>query len=282
MSDDALFQSAWKKCAWGVAQTYQLEREVQTALDEAETDPPFTTRQEYHPEFHGFSVRIDAIGSIPPRWGLQLGDIVHAFHSSLDHLAWALVSRGKRPPSTLSEAQQRGVYFPICSSNDAFNGIFPRYLPGVLRSDIALVRKAQPYMRGGKGVARHCFTTLQHLSNTDKHRTIQPVWLRQEKATHEVLEARDCIVRRVRIMPVDALDVDTEIARVYAKKTGPDPDIALQGHIATSISIDNGMWLASFLKTIRDFTLQTLVQFAQPTFEIKGLIGDSSFTVPQP
>jgi hypothetical protein len=57
------------------------------------------------------------------------------------------------------------------------------------------------------------------------------------------------------------LEVDSELARVYAKKTGADPDIALQGYVATSVTIDDELWLPNFLKTLREFAIQTILGF---------------------
>jgi hypothetical protein len=251
VADGGLFETSWLKCVWALAQSNEFEGELEAALVDAQTDPPFTTRQEYHPEFHGFSVKIATIRPVPPRWGLMLGDLVNSFHAALDHLAWGLVCRGKTPPNTLTRNQRKGIYFPICSTNEIFNTSLRRYLPGVRRGDVARVREAQPYVRGKRAVARHCLTTLQELSNTDKHRTIQPVWLRPSHSDYEVMEMRDCIVRRIRSMHPSELKVDTEIARVYAKKTGPDPDIALKGFVAANVALNDGLWVPNFLKTTR-------------------------------
>ncbi|MGA3184438.1 MAG: hypothetical protein ABSE52_07565 [Candidatus Dormibacteria bacterium] len=269
---DELFRSAWLKCVWAIAQSYQFEGELEAALKEAETNPPFTTRQEYHPEFHGFSVKVAAVCEVPPRWGLMLGDLASGFHDALDHLAWALVSRGRTPPPRLTERQRRGIYFPICSTNAIFNRKLGGYLPGARRADIAMVRKAQPYFSGKITVSRHCLTTLQELSDADKHRTVQLVLLRPDRSIDEFQEARDCVIRRIREMRPRALKVDAEISRVYAKKTGPNPDIALKGYLATSVAFGNGAWVANFLKTIREFVPVLLAQFAEPDIDIKALL----------
>lgn|GEM_PF-2018139 len=279
VTDEALFRSAWLKCAWALAQSNEFEREVKAALVETQTDPPFTTRQEYHPEFHGFSVKIATIRPVPIRWGLMLGDMANNFHSALDHVAWALVCRGKTPPHTLKPGRRKGIYFPICSSRQVFNTSLARYLPGVHRRDVARVRKAQPYIHGKRAVTRHCLATLQELSNTDKHQTIQPVWLRPDYSGYQVTEARDCIIRRIRSMHPSELKVDTEIARVYAKKTGPDPDIALHGYVAASVALNNGCWIDNLLKTIRQFLPQVLAQFSQPSVDIETLLAPGKFSL---
>ena len=72
-------------------------------------------------------------------------------------------------------------------------------------------------------------------------------------------------------MQPQTLEVDTELARVYAKKTGPDPDIALQWYVATNVTIDNELWLPNFLKTLREFAIQTMLGFVDGEY-IESLI----------
>jgi hypothetical protein len=114
-------------------------------------------------------------------------------------------------------------------------------------------------------------TTLQKLSNSDKHRAIQPVWLRPDGNWHQVVDTRDCLAGRIRDMMPKTLEIDTELARVYAKKTGPDPDIALQGYVATSVTIDDELWLTNFLTTLREFAIQTMLGFVDGDY-VMGLI----------
>ena len=153
-------------------------------------------------------------------------------------------------------------------------------------AEIAKIRKVQPYAEGKTKVSQHCLTTLVELSNADKHRTIQPVKFRADEYKNTVVETRDCIVRRIKDMRAKALDVDVEVARVYARKTGPDPDIALQGFAATSLSLDNGMWLGNFLQIIREFAPAVLGQFSEPDPEATDLLTSggllSPFFSPQP
>ena len=55
------------------------------------------------------------------------------------------------------------------------------------------------------------------------------------------------------------------------KKTGSDPDIALKGQVATSVAIDNGMWLPTFLETICKFMPSPLENFSLPREELMKL-----------
>jgi hypothetical protein len=78
-------------------------------------------RADYQPKRHGFAVIVTDIDPMPPIWGLMLGDIANNLRSALDQLAWAIVTRGRKPPATLSKRQRRQVYFPICKDRDEFN-----------------------------------------------------------------------------------------------------------------------------------------------------------------
>jgi hypothetical protein len=113
-----------------------------------------SVRTEYQPWRHGFAVYATAVRPVPRSWGLLVGDIAFDFRCALDHLAWALVSRGRTPPATLTPKQQKGVYYPISRRRADFNGSLARMLPGVSRSDIAKVRATQPYHNGRRS-ARH-------------------------------------------------------------------------------------------------------------------------------
>jgi hypothetical protein len=140
------------------------------------------TSTPYERKSRCFVVTVDETQVLPVVWGLQLGNIVHNLRSSLDHLAWAVVARGRRPPTVLTEGQQSGVMFPISATVAAFRAQLARRLPGARRDDVTRIRRAQPFRDPETarpiGVApadMHPLSILQRLSNADKHRSIQPV-----------------------------------------------------------------------------------------------------------
>src|SRR5207237_45158 len=81
----------------------------------------YTTRTEYDAKRHAVILRVESIKPMPVEWGLRLGDVVHNYRSCLDHVAWAIVRRGRRPPSRLSDWEQSSVYFPISRTRNGFN-----------------------------------------------------------------------------------------------------------------------------------------------------------------
>src|ERR1700733_3265146 len=162
-----------------VAHAQTLDVEVKAYSERAHTEPLASLRIEYNSKRHGFVLSINKILiPIPQRWGLMLGDIANNYRCALDHLAWALVPRGEKPPGTLSGNQRRKIGFPIKDLRSEFNGELRAgtLLPGVRRADVAKVRSRQPYLRGTKGSRHHAFRVLADINVGDKHRTIQPVW----------------------------------------------------------------------------------------------------------
>jgi hypothetical protein len=168
------FDSAWLKWGWAVAHAQALERDISAYTLDTKVDLPYTTRTEYDAKRHAVLLRVETIDPLPIRWGLRIGDVANNFRAALDHLAWALVQRG-RNAGKLTQAQKRNIYFPIAFSRTDFNSALGK-LPGIRRADRAIIRRYQPYLRGKSNVWRHCLTPLPRLTADDKHKEIRPVW----------------------------------------------------------------------------------------------------------
>jgi hypothetical protein len=218
-------------------------------------------------------LRVVKIAEIPIQCSPKLGDVVHNYRSCLDHVAWALVMRGRRPPHILSESQANGVYFPICATREEFNRDVdlakrpkkrPK-LPGVLRADTALVRRYQPYQRGKSRLHLHTLTILAALSNDDKHRTILPIFTVPQGGVLYAGDARDCSITRipaqVRTRP---LKVGTEIHRIYVRKTGPNPHMEMEPHLIAEPAITPQVPLREWLTQTRSTIFQLLREFSDP------------------
>lgn len=271
---DPLFESAWLKWAWAIFHAQTLERDI-AAWIEKDPDPIRTVRAEYQPKSHGFAVIVEDIDPIPVQWRLLLGDIASNHRAALDHLAWALVSRGRTPPDTgkLTPKQEKAVYFPICESRQAFNaeiclpsGKSRPKLPGIRRADSAIVRHAQPYHRGTRNRPMDPFVMLTGINNGDKHRTIQPLWAYPSKIDIEVTHMRDCVLRGTEIWKRrgNPLDKDVEIAFLPGRKLGANPELEMKLHVTTTPTIGNRVgvreWHAKtgigIFKLLREFSQQ--------------------------
>lgn len=128
MTDHGSFDSAWRKWDWTARHAETFKAEINRFALDTDTQRSLRIRAEYQPHRHAFASVVDALSEFPPEWGLQLGDIAFNWRCSLDHLAWAIVSRGMTPPSTLPPRQQKLIYFPIQKTNRNFNGVRPRML----------------------------------------------------------------------------------------------------------------------------------------------------------
>lgn len=261
------FDSAWLKWAWAIVEARALEEDIGAFTERLGPEGLGNTRCHYQPKRHRFAVTIDSVlEEFPARWGLRLGSIVYNFRCSLDHIAWALVERGKTPPATLSDRQQASVYFPICTTRHAFNaalrGRQPK-LPGVRRADVACVRRYQPYYHRPSRATDHVFAILDRLSRFDKHRTIQPVAGYPAGGKLEVTYYRDCEIRRYGWADIrKMLEVGTEIAYLYVRKTGPNPEMHVHADLTVKPAIENRFWFNEWWnQTARNMEL-VLSEFA--------------------
>jgi hypothetical protein len=256
---DPLFESAWLKWAQAIVHSQTLERDVEARAANADADPIQTVRAQYDAKRHGFSIKVEEIEPIPVHWRLLLGDTANNLRAALDHLAWALVCRGRTPPDKLTAKEERAVYFPIFEDRLKYNAALPRCLPGVRRADLAKVRWGQPYRHGPSRRARHPLVLLARINNGDKHRTIQPLWGFPSRIDVEITHGRNCVPsgpeqwrRRG-----DHLEKGTEIAFVRARKLGPNPELEMKLNITVTPSIGNHIsfrewngWTGVFVMTL--------------------------------
>lgn len=272
---DGPFDSAWLKWAWAIVDANVLGDNINAVAAQPNLQMPVGLTHEYEAKRHCIIVRVSEVANpFPPLWGLLLGDAVHNFRSSLDHLAWALYKRGRTP--NLSQKKERRVQFPICSERDAFNNALKRRLPGVHRADIALVRRYQPYRYGKRNLDRHVLLTLAKLSNADKHRTIQPVVAVPENATYTLGEPEHCIFRRL-VAPKARfkLEPGAELARIYVKKTGPEPYIDVNPHFTIDPAISERLVVGEFLELTGQVIRVLLRRFAKPPESVHAILGQT-------
>lgn len=273
---DPLFDGAWLKWARAVVHAQTLQVHLNAIGTEEGDEPTFAVRTEYQPKRHGFAVVITDIDPMPPIWGLLLGDIANNLRSALDQIAWAVVTRGRTPPETLSERRRRQIYFPISKDRDEFNAALASKLPGVMRADIARVRRSQPYHHPSR--ARwSALLQLAEINAADKHRTIQPVWAIPVTTDIEVTHQRDCVLTRQETTGKrKALRVDTELGFVRARKTGPDPYIEVTPHLTAEPAFNEYTLLREWLKISIGWIQLLLCEFSELPDDIAGIGVDLS------
>jgi hypothetical protein len=107
----------------------------------------------------------------PLRFGVMLGDCVHNLRSALDHLICQVTMLDG---GTLDDCAK--TQFPIASKSEAqFEAMANTQLAGLSKWHRAMVKRAQPY-RAGDEAWKHPLAVLADLSNTDKHRVLNPTY----------------------------------------------------------------------------------------------------------
>jgi hypothetical protein len=269
MTHDQLFNSAWLKWGRAVAHAQALEDEIDIFSEHGSRDPLLRFRVQYEPKRHGFAVVVEQVESLPPIWGLNLGDVAHNFKSSLDHLAWALVRRGRTPPDTLTWEQRRDIYFPVYDKRTTFDKKLPRKLPGVRLADIAKVRRRQPYHYTTRR-PMHLLVILTNINNGDKHRTIQPMWAQPTTVNIAVTDARHCEVPRLGFKRnKNPLKVDTEIAYIGVRKKGPNPEIDVQLTVTAEPSIGSRVAFKEWVTRTAIYVSRMLIELSEPPPELE-------------
>jgi hypothetical protein len=227
--------------------------------------------QEYEPKRHCIVLRLPkTVEPFPAEWSLRLGDVVSNYRASLDHLAWALVKRGNRAGS-LSEEEERRVYFPIFTSPTEFSRRAPGRLPGVRRTDLAIVRRHQPYQRGKRKLADHVLSVLNACSNLDKHRALQTTVVTVVESVLTIQRAHDCIITDsgLSIVRTEPMQPGAELGRIRVRRTGPEPRLEMNGKFGADVAIEGKTRLRQWLNETQRFVGSLLAEFSDPP---KGVI----------
>ena len=269
------FESAWLKWGQAVIDTHVLRDNVLEMSSQPDLKMPSTYTTYYDVKRHCIPLLIVEVENpFPPSWGLLLGEIVHNYRCALDHIAWDLYRRG-RLPKPLSERQEQNIGFPICSKRKTFNDSLGQKLPGVERTDRAIVRRFQPYIPGESRAHLHVFTVLRDLSNADKHRSIQPVVGVPDKVAFDDLRPSDCSLTRITMGRgfTGTLEPGAELAQFYVKKDGPNPHIDVQPRFSLTPAIHERLTLIDFLRQTMSATAIVLRQFSDPPPSLLNLVG---------
>jgi hypothetical protein len=269
------FESAWLKWAMAVVNAKVLEDNIATFASRKDLTMDVTFGTSYDARRRCISLIVAEVASpFPVLWGVLLGEVAHDFRCCLDHIAWALYKRGQTP--NLVARKERLVSWPIYPTRKQFNKSLDRKLPGVSRSDRAIVRHYQPFTPGESRADRHVFTVLNDLANADKHRAIQPVIPLAQvlKLDVEPIQAEDCIIRRIRPgRSGGTLKPGAEAAQFFVKKTGPNPRLGLQPHFTLVPAIHELLTLDEFFLYTINATRIVLSQFADQPESAKALVG---------
>jgi hypothetical protein len=104
--------------------------------------------------------------SLPPRFAVLAGEIVHQLRSSLDHAITQLAVQGP------GGGNPNVLEFPVCRTPDSFKSSVQRgKLRGVADPMVQVIEALQPY-NASKTVGESPLLCLHDLNRTDKHRLL--------------------------------------------------------------------------------------------------------------
>jgi len=232
------FDSAWWKWNWAGIHAKGLKGcFIDGANSYPFTDNPVVSN--YDPYTHCIVLTMGAISPPPPEWALRLGDVVANYSAALDHVAWSIYLRGASVGS-LTEDEERRVYYPVARSDNSFRQQIKVRLPGATDADVAIVRRYQPDSQ------EHCLMVLKDSSNLDKHRALQvlPVHIARSQLTINHLV--DCELVNgtgFSLIQSDPMQPGAEIGRFPVTPTGPNPQAYMNGSFGMEPSINSKVWL---------------------------------------
>jgi hypothetical protein len=159
---------------------YARSHPYTVVLDEqAERNPVMVERQGvYEPAGETMPVVVGDVQPVPDMVPLLVGEVAHNLRTTLDHLAWALVTdHSADDPVSTKNRQGREPFtaFPISDwppNNRDGNGLPSPHLlhPRTTDAIEALIDGLQPYQR--TPADEHELAVIRGLNNADKHRTL--------------------------------------------------------------------------------------------------------------
>jgi hypothetical protein len=197
----------------------------------SDSDPNPLVGEAYPNAPHQLVLRVIVRHAPDPYWGAILGDILQNCRSVLDHIFSALVEA--------VGADSRTAYFPIYKTRGEFNeNAVPKLIKyGLPDAQRTLIESVQPYSATIKLTSNHPAWVLRELANIDKHHTLIPSAVKQERMMIRVIV--DGVPHDV---PADEsrikIDGETELARLDL----PDQAIHtvdVQSGLATRIYIED-------------------------------------------
>lgn len=210
-------------------------------------------RRRFEPEFGAVVYRIDRVIQVGADWGLIVGDAVHNMRSALDHLAWALAVRHLGGVQPTDRNIVRDIQFPVVSKADDWPT--HRFLKHMEPADVDKLEQYQPfkYTSAGRFILKlqrvgaiECpLEALADLSNADKHRVIQVLYVLAISGHLTVTKFTDCrpashegdSFGATVTAPGQPPRIGDEVFRVPVVPTGRNPDVDLGAYVSAYVAV---------------------------------------------
>ncbi len=269
------FGSCWAKINRAKQHRDALERQIQETFAVRSNRPQLEVR--FEPETREHVIYVNTIpnhGSFFDDVALTIGDIVHNLRSALDHLVYklALQHRG----GTLTPKEERDLQFPIADTAETFRKECNRRLQSIASTRRALIEQFQPYRGldgrpdGWSGPYIHQLRLLQKLSNTDKHRMLNPVVAFPTRAdiagniASLILEARLQGFfggHRVTETEAEPMNLGAVVVRAHVPDRRLENEVQNAGYITPSLTFSERRALLPTLDRLTDFVSNIVRRF---------------------
>lgn len=158
-------------------------------------------------------------------WGIIIGDIVHSWRSTLDHLAHSLACLVEDPPSCKTE-------FPIFWQPKRFARNGKGKIACLAPEDQIVIESFQPYspVHGTPDDPKaHPLWLLQEMNISDKHKLLNVTAVTASFRKLTPINVRDLeIVGLTEYPRADNLEYGTVLARYQIQETGQNPEMDVQ------------------------------------------------------
>jgi len=216
-----------------------LQRAPYTLYGEFESWPKFGRG----PNFGLYRLKFRDVDVVPSEWSVRVGDFLHNARTALDHLVWQLALANDATPDTSNQ-------FPICLTPEEFAESMKRNrLRGVHEDDAQVIKETQPYAHEDfQGYSSdqlkidQPLAILRELSNTDKHRVLNPTLAMVRNVIWSPLPST---VRDLNLpngtdsypgLP-DALTDGSLLMSIVAERTGPAPYLDVDAVVGVEINL---------------------------------------------
>jgi hypothetical protein len=160
--------------------------------------------------------------------------------------------------------------FPIASKSEPqFENIANHRIPGLAPEHRELVKKVQPYHLGDKAVA-HPLAVLADLSNTDKHRIVNPTMSFMEDDADRILDGLVGTYQGPEPSPVHSFWVVAKGSRLandepwfrirWGRDQPPPPDVRLSGDLKLGIAFGEMGLDASDFKKVANYVRSNVLE----------------------
>jgi hypothetical protein len=239
---------AWAKIARANEHFDTLKTEVGSPSDHTDS---ITFAQKFDPDASTIEVTLQGVPQLPFRWALIAADALQNLRAALNYLTWELARWHLASTSENREPSNR-TQFPIHTKPRAFDSSM---VADLHPDHAAIIKSLQPNearylsqfsetdllnLNVETFAARSPLGTLARLTNTDKHKVLQPALINMSVVEVGHYELFDCTLTHSNFFARLVLENGAQWVRLDVTPTGPEPKVKVNDKFTPEISF--GGW----------------------------------------